>query len=74
MRRAVVRLRRGMLATLRGRRFGKGKRVWREEGMRRRCVQGCDGECGHGFVETAHHDAGVVVPCCGYAVVAERPA
>jgi len=36
VRRAVVRLRRGMLATLRGRRFGEGKRVWREEGMRRR--------------------------------------
>ncbi len=38
MRKAVVRLRRGMLATLRGRRFGEGKRVWRgrreEEKMR----------------------------------------
>ena len=43
-----------------------------EEG-KRICVQCGDGECSHGFVETAHHDAGFVVPCCAYAVVAQRP-
>ena len=33
-----------------------------------------DGEGGEGFVETADHDAGVVVPRGGGAAVAEGPA
>ncbi len=33
-----------------------------------------DGEGGEGFVETADHDAGVVVPGDGGAAVAEGPA
>ena len=33
-----------------------------------------DGEGGEGFVETADHDAGVVVPCGRGAAVAEGPA
>lgn len=61
-------------------RYVEIKAVWRievgggEGGVRERCIQGCDGECGHGFVETAHHDAGFVVPCCWYAMVTKRPA
>ncbi len=36
--------------------------------------KGCNGEGGEGFVETADHDAGVVVPSDGRAAVAEGPA
>ena len=36
--------------------------------------EACDGEGGEGFVETADHDAGVVVPGGRGAAVAEGPA
>ena len=46
--------------------------------IERQCREGgdeaCDGEGGEGFVETADHDAGVVVPGGGDAAVAEGPA
>lgn len=46
--------------------------------IERQCHEGGnearDGEGGEGFVETADHDAGVVVPGDGRAAVAESPA
>lgn len=70
----VVKLVEGMLAFyLRERGSGCGY-MSRESFQEYKNVQSSNGERGHCLVETADHDASVIVPCCTHAMVAECPA